>query len=209
MKIVAISDTHGLHRQLELPEADMLIHCGDITMRGEWNIYNDFLNWIQDQKVKYKHIIVICGNHDHFHQQFVSMLNSTGVIYLENWSKVIEGIKFYGCPNVSNLQRWAFDDSRDPTCWERIPDDVEVLVCHSPPLNILDEVWHYGSKKLLDRVNILAEKQLKVMVFGHCHDDGGKQMIYTNKSGRDVKFVNAASCDVNYKATNPPMLFEV
>jgi Icc-related predicted phosphoesterase len=209
MRIVAVSDTHGLHRQLELPEADMLIHCGDITMKGEWKIYNDFLNWIQDQKEKYKYVVVICGNHDHFHQQFASMLSSIDVVYLENWSKTIEGIKFHGCPNVSNLPRWAFDDSKDPTCWDRIPDDVEVLITHSPPVDFLDEIWHYGSSKLRKRVDDLMDKKLKVNVFGHCHADGGKQMIIKNKEGRDVKFVNAASCDVMYKLTNPPMMFDI
>jgi predicted phosphodiesterase len=31
IKIVCISDTHGLHRNLSIPEGDILIHAGDIT----------------------------------------------------------------------------------------------------------------------------------------------------------------------------------
>jgi predicted phosphodiesterase len=31
MRIVLISDTHGLHRQLEVPPGDLLIHAGDFT----------------------------------------------------------------------------------------------------------------------------------------------------------------------------------
>lgn len=31
MKIVAISDSHGQHRDIILPDADMIIHAGDIT----------------------------------------------------------------------------------------------------------------------------------------------------------------------------------
>lgn len=31
VKIVIISDTHGHHSKLDIPEADLLIHCGDFT----------------------------------------------------------------------------------------------------------------------------------------------------------------------------------
>lgn len=34
MKFVAISDTHGKHDQLTLPPGDLLIHSGDISMKG-------------------------------------------------------------------------------------------------------------------------------------------------------------------------------
>ena len=35
MKIVCISDTHNLHRGLDLPAGDILIHAGDFTKFGE------------------------------------------------------------------------------------------------------------------------------------------------------------------------------
>ncbi len=35
MRILHISDTHGCHRRLKnLPEADVIVHSGDITMTG-------------------------------------------------------------------------------------------------------------------------------------------------------------------------------
>ena len=34
MKIVFISDTHGFHRKLALPEGDMIIHAGDVSNKG-------------------------------------------------------------------------------------------------------------------------------------------------------------------------------
>ena len=37
MRIVLISDTHGLHRQLDVPNGDMLIHAGDFTMNSKPN----------------------------------------------------------------------------------------------------------------------------------------------------------------------------
>ena len=35
LKILHMSDTHGVHRRLRnLPEADILVHSGDFTMSG-------------------------------------------------------------------------------------------------------------------------------------------------------------------------------
>ena len=35
LKIIHLSDTHGVHRRLrDLPEADILVHSGDFTMSG-------------------------------------------------------------------------------------------------------------------------------------------------------------------------------
>lgn len=211
--IVAASDTHGLHREVVLPEGDVLIHCGDMTMYGEKPIYLDTFKWLCEQTSKFKHVICILGNHDKYHQYWLDLVKTcdkTNFHYLENSGIELDGIKYYGCPNVSNLPRWAFNDTTDPTCWERIPDEVEVLISHSPPYRILDEVWQYGSKKLRLRVDELMNKNLKVNVFGHTHEDGGKKMTLTSPNiKREVLFVNAAICDIRYKATNPPMQFEV
>ena len=43
MKICIISDTHGLHEQLDLSkyEADVIIHCGDVSNLGkEFEVIN-------------------------------------------------------------------------------------------------------------------------------------------------------------------------
>ena len=34
LKIVCISDTHGKHRSLKVPDGDVLVHAGDITSKG-------------------------------------------------------------------------------------------------------------------------------------------------------------------------------
>ena len=35
LKIIHLSDTHGVHRRLRnLPEADIFVHSGDFTMSG-------------------------------------------------------------------------------------------------------------------------------------------------------------------------------
>ncbi len=34
LSIVCISDTHGKHRNLVVPDGDVLVHAGDITSKG-------------------------------------------------------------------------------------------------------------------------------------------------------------------------------
>ena len=68
MKITAISDTHSLHHQLNLPGGDLLIHAGDVCNRGTQQEAVNFMEWIEKQPYTYK--IFIAGNHDFFFENF-------------------------------------------------------------------------------------------------------------------------------------------
>ena len=46
-----------MHRKLKLPEADMIIHCGDFSHRGRPLEVFDFLDWYG--KLSYKHKIYV------------------------------------------------------------------------------------------------------------------------------------------------------
>ena len=47
MRIVLISDTHGLHRQLDVPSGDLLIHAGDFTFDSKPpSVVSDFNAWL-------------------------------------------------------------------------------------------------------------------------------------------------------------------
>ena len=63
MRIVCISDTHELHRELDVPPGDMLIHAGDFTVFSERpSIVRDFDEWLGE--LPHRHKIVVPGNHD-------------------------------------------------------------------------------------------------------------------------------------------------
>lgn len=65
MKICCISDTHNKHRELKLPEADLLIHAGDLSGLGKRYEVEDVLLWFKSIVHKFKHgIVFIAGNHD-------------------------------------------------------------------------------------------------------------------------------------------------
>jgi Icc-related predicted phosphoesterase len=65
-RIVCISDTHGKHRSVPVPNCDILIHGGDFTKTGELSIIKDLDSHFLElqQKNIVKEVVCIAGNHD-------------------------------------------------------------------------------------------------------------------------------------------------
>jgi Icc-related predicted phosphoesterase len=181
MKIFAISDTHGKHEQVQIPQGtDMLIHAGDFSNAKlpimNSNEVNLFLIWLEQQPVKYK--VIIAGNHDtSIESRFFTKkdFKDRGIIYLEHESIEIEGIKIFGSPYTPEYNNWAFNRSRNKLgrIWDSIPDDIDVLITHGPPKGILDSASR--DKNLNENVgcSALLKKVLKVEpkihITGHIH----------------------------------------
>jgi Calcineurin-like phosphoesterase/Protein of unknown function (DUF1778) len=63
IRIVIIADTHELHRQLEIPPGDMLIHAGDFSNFGKQTPQlRDFNEWLGELTHPYK--LIVPGNHE-------------------------------------------------------------------------------------------------------------------------------------------------
>ena len=181
MKILHISDTHGKHQILkDLPNADVIVHTGDITEDGTEEEVKDFIEWFSG--LSYAHKIFIAGNHDNcLYGANIEGLPDN-VHYLCNDSITIDGIKFYGVPMF--LQDDL--DGNFPELFGRIPDDTDVLLTHQPPLGILDEQdgINYGDYTLFKRV---MDVRPKCHLFGHLHHTEKTQEVF-----RRVRFSNAA-----------------
>jgi hypothetical protein len=55
LTIVCISDTHELHRELDVPDGDILIHAGDFTMFSRSpNAIRDFDAWLGELPHRHK-----------------------------------------------------------------------------------------------------------------------------------------------------------
>ena len=55
MTILHLSDTHGLHRQMEyLPLADVAVHSGDFCEEGTVEEVEDFVEWFASLPHKYR-----------------------------------------------------------------------------------------------------------------------------------------------------------
>ncbi len=71
MRIVCISDTHNLHRKLQIPDGDVLVHAGDFTLFGKQEHLNDFNEWLGT--LPHRHKLVVQGNHDCKHSYFLAV----------------------------------------------------------------------------------------------------------------------------------------
>lgn len=173
MRLVVISDTHGIHRDLDLPEGDVLIHCGDITNTGEFEILADFNAWLKT--LDFNHKLVIAGNHDLTLEKLDGHQFITNGTYLLDEQIVIKGIKFYGSPYVPKIGTWAFglqDIFHKNRTWNRIPNNTDVLITHGPPKGTLDRTTteEAGCGVLGNKV---IEIQPKFHFFGHIHESHG------------------------------------
>lgn len=207
MKIVAISDTHGVHKDLILPEGDMIIHAGDVSKRGTVSQVEDFLAWYAGLPFKYK--IFIAGNHDFFFEratdEAISALVPDGVIYLNDSGISIEGIHIWGSPIQPWFHDWAFNRARGSVIrkhWELIPSHTDILITHGPVAHILDRTSmgeHVGCEDLRMKVD---ELKPKYHICGHIHEAYGVVVK------EQTTFINASVMDLAYKLVHVPIVFD-
>lgn len=240
LKIVTVSDTHNMGKEINVPDGDILLHAGDHTMRGTQKEGIKALEWLSSLPHKYK--IFIAGNHDWFldpkaprefrnwklyrHYTIKGLLEKfPDLIYLQDSSVEIEGLKIYGSPWQPWYYDWAFnfplldgasrifpEQFRDRETarkkWAEIPKDTNILITHVPPTGIGDKVWggddHIGCPDLRDRLFDL--KSLKLHVFGHIHSGYG---TYTDDSHPGATFINAAIATEDYYPYHKPISLEI
>ena len=206
IKFVIISDTHGQHHDLHLPEGDILIHAGDFCHYGGTDYLYDFLGWFGE--LDYEHKILVAGNHDFFAdeqpEKFQALLPPE-VTYLNDSGTAIHGLQFWGSPVQPDLTGWAFGRNRGAEMdlhWELIPENVDVLITHTPPYGILDSTrsgQSVGCDVLSQRVPFFEPG---LHVFGHVHASYGKEVI------GGTTYINAANMNSKGVIANPPMIFE-
>jgi predicted phosphodiesterase len=204
MRIVCISDTHGLHDHVQVPDGDILIHAGDHCNHGRQSEVRKFDAWLAKQP--HRHKIFIAGNHDWPWQKqarYAPMWIKSGAIYLRDTAITIEGVKLYGSPWQPDFCNWAFNLPRGPLLaakWQAIPDDTDILVTHGPPLDILDRNSGDERTGCADLAHHVGRVRPRLHVFGHIHDGYGVVEL------DGTTFVNACACDYEYEPVNPPIV---
>lgn len=206
MRFIAISDTHGYHSDLILPEGDIIIHAGDITKDGTEKEVNDFLSWFSSLPYQYK--IFISGNHDHFldsaDPDFVNKIIPENITYLNDSGVTINNIKIWGSPVQPCYYNMAFNRERGREIrehWELIPDDIDILITHGPAYGCLDENCekeNVGCEDLREKLSVISPKYF---IFGHIHESSG----IIQKDG--TQFINACILDREYTLQNRPAEF--
>lgn len=240
MKFAVTSDLHGSpitdfdSKQLE--GVDTLLIAGDVfEMNRKINKMVNYFNYIQEE-YGVKNIIMTPGNHDHniFEGYLENHPDDTGEarrydyiprIYKDEMkercnldilideSMEIDGIKIYGSPWSPNFYNWAFmkSDAELDKRYEKIPDDVDILLSHTPPLidgSDIDAIkwpgwdYHHCGSAALERA--IAKKKPKYMFCGHIHSGDHNLLEFG-----DTKCYNVSYLGEDYEPHYPILKFKL
>ncbi len=206
MRIVCLSDTHDLHGDLAVPDGDLLLHAGDATMSGTPQQIEAFDDWLARQP--HRHKVVIAGNHDWGFQRTPARARALlrHATYLEDSLAEVDGLRIWGSPWQPWFYDWAFNLERGPQIaakWALIPDGIDVLVTHGPPLGILDRTSRGEAVGCADLLAAIDRVRPRLHVFGHIHEAYGR----LERDG--CIFVNASNCSERYRPVQPPIVVDL
>ena len=210
IRLVVLSDTHGFEQQLaahnknsnsikassqkargsqgtiqttgptRLPDADVVIHCGDFWGSSHASVLLDSFLARQDH-IKTK--IVVRGNHDpkkySFSKSKALYVTKPTVLTLEEIGLV--------------LDLRPFGRGRNPQ--KLLPDVCDVLVSHEPPFGILDRTYRgdrVGSIPLRHAVES-GTNSPALWLCGHIHE--GRGAVWHTFSSEPTVVVNAANAN--------------
>jgi Icc-related predicted phosphoesterase len=205
MRLVLLSDTHGRHKKLSIPDGDVLVHCGDFSHRGNPAETEAFGRWFAAQPHPFK--VLVPGNHDAAMEHPVArnLLRSLGVVVVVDQAVVVGGLRFYGSPWTPRFGDWAWmrDDADLAQYFDKIPDDLDVLVTHGPPYGTLDRNdagTLCGSQQLLHAV---TRARPRLHVFGHIHEARGM----CQRGNTD--FLNVSNLAFDYTRLHEPVVYDI
>lgn len=214
MRIICISDTHGLGWDAEIPEGDLLIHAGDLTSRGTSTEWQGGCKWLGS--LNHPHKVLIAGNHDFFAEKSFRearfYAEFEGINFLQDSGVNIEGLNIWGSPWQPEFFDWAFNLPRGKALadvWALIPDNTDILVTHGPPYGWRDKTIrgdYVGCVDLLQRCASL--ENMKLHVFGHIHEGYGVSGPLNNAVANPLYAVNASICTLDYQPINKPVVFD-
>lgn len=215
MRVVAISDTHGMHEQLDLPDGDVLVHAGDYSCRGDGEEFLAFCAWFAAQP--FRHKLLTPGNHDIVLEKdpgSVLPQLPREITLLQDRALTLEGVPFYGSPWTPRYGYWSFMlDRGEPLRerWSKIPAETQVLITHGPPYGHGDFVPGYLGRPgravgCLELLQAVARVQPAWHVYGHIHEGYG---ISQSDEVPGTRFVNAALCEADYHSLREPLVFDV
>ncbi|RXN21947.1 metallophosphoesterase MPPED2 [Labeo rohita] len=230
-RFVCVSDTHSRTDGIQMPFGDVLLHTGDFTELGLPSEVKKFNDWLGSLPYEYK--VVIAGNHeltfdkdfmselikqDYYRFPSVSKLRTedfddvqsllTNCVYLQDSEVTIKGFRIYGTPWTPWFNGWGFNLPRGQSLldkWNQIPEDVDILMTHGPPLGFRDwvpkELQRVGCVELLNTVQKRVRPKL--------HAYGGIHEGYGIMTDGYTTFINSSTCTVSFQPTNPPIIFDL
>jgi len=204
VRVVLISDTHL--RPFPVPEGDVLVHAGDMTLRGSLAEVREFASWFLG--LRHPHKVLIAGNHDFAFEDHPAEARAlvAGAVYLQDSLAEVAGLRIWGAPWQPRFGDWAFNLDRGAPLrakWSLIPEGLDVLVTHGPPEGIGDRTAAGLSVGCADLKDAVRRTRPRVHVFGHIHEG------YGVVEDHGTTYVNASICNLQYRPTNTPVLLDV
>lgn len=207
-RLVLLSDTHGLHDRVRVPDGDVLVHAGDLSRAGRPREVEAFASFLA--RLPHAHKVVIAGNHDFLFEREPAAARGylEGVAhYLEDTEVTAAGLRFWGSPWQPWFHDWAFNLPRGAALaekWALIPAGVDVLVTHGPPHGVLDRVARGGAAVGCEALaEALPRVAPSLHVFGHIHEGYGAVRV------GPTWCVNASTCDLGYQPVQPPVVVDI
>lgn len=202
MRLILLADTHDRHQGVDVPNGDVLIIAGDITMFGRERELQRFNAWLARHMHPLK--ILVPGNHDLMFSSDYRRASSLvwRCVCLLDEGFTYRGLKFYGTPWGCRMNMWSFSGP-PPSGWGSIPIDTNILITHAPPAGILDRTWagqHAGHTGLWNRVAVVKPD---LHVFGHIHEGRG-EVTYG-----ETRFMNVSVTNPRYQLTGQPIVLDV
>ncbi|CAH0016777.1 unnamed protein product [Clonostachys rhizophaga] len=180
-----------------LPKADVVLHCGDLTMNSAPEEYRKTFSMLRKLQAPIK--LVIAGNHDRAldrsfwekqrlfrperlpwadeAKSIIEEARADGVIYLDEGVHTFDlengaRLRVYASPWTPQYGSWGFQYDNGHNF--EIPPDVDVAMTHGPPYQVLDlagfDLTNAGCPDLLKSI-YMAKPQIHC--FGHIHEAWG------------------------------------
>lgn len=221
LRFVVISDTHArIGTDFSLPEGDILIHCGDFSMKGSTEELRAFISSLSHWQ--FRHKIVIAGNHDYtFDPHFCSTSHSHSLhynegikrelarycTYLEDSGVELYGYRLWGTPWVPKHTKTAFslpEGSPDLRAKrDLIPSNTDILITHGPVYGFNDLTADNKSAGCLLLLEALQRVRPLIHLCGHIHEGHGVAET------RYCPSVNASICAKKYQPVHKAYVFDL
>jgi uncharacterized protein len=181
MKIIAIPDIHGRVDKIQpysdkIAEADAVILAGDLT-NGSLDTAQNVLKVISELN---SNILTIPGNMDT--DAIVDYTEQLGYNIHKTY-RVIDGVAFVGMGGALPFAgRYIYNEHEFADIMTQavdgIPDVPQILVCHQPPINTLNDRLYDGRQVGSTSVRAYIETHQPMVCFtGHIHEAVGIDTI--------------------------------
>jgi predicted phosphohydrolase len=211
VSLVLLSDTHGHHRGVAVPDGDVLVFAGDYGMRATPGETAEFNRWLA--ALPHPHKLLVAGNHDQGPLGELGRLLPAATVLTDAEAMVEVGgrrLRVWGAPWQPQFAGWpTYLPARQALAhWRKVPAGLDILLTHTPP-------WKYGDgdEAGLDGgdpglLEAIRRARPRLAVFGHIHN-GLPRAGLVPGTAATTEFVNAALTNNSALLAHAPTVYVI